>query len=144
MDFLPDSFSTILIAAVIVLLIVGFGIMFSRLYTRATKETAFVRTGLGGEKVVLDGGALVFPVLHEVIKVNMNTLRLDVRRQAQNSLITKDKLRVDVQAEFYVRVGKSEESIGNAATTLGSKTTRPAELASLIERASFSSSSSCC
>ncbi|NTF17156.1 flotillin family protein [Agrobacterium rubi] len=133
MDFLPDSFSTILIAAVIVLLIVGFGIMFSRLYTRATKETAFVRTGLGGEKVVLDGGALVFPVLHEVIKVNMNTLRLDVRRQAQNSLITKDKLRVDVQAEFYVRVGKSEESIGNAATTLGSKTTRPAELASLIE-----------
>jgi uncharacterized membrane protein YqiK len=81
----------------------------------------------------MDGGALVFPVLHEIIKVNMNTLRLDVRRQAQNSLITKDKLRVDVQAEFYVRVGKSAESIANAATTLGSKTTRPEELARLIE-----------
>ncbi|MNU31159.1 Inner membrane protein YqiK [compost metagenome] len=133
MGFLPDGFSTILIAAVLVILIVGIGIMFSRLYTRATKELTFVRTGLGGEKVIMDGGALVFPVLHEIIKVNMNTLRLDVRRQAQNSLITKDKLRVDVQAEFYVRVGKSAESIANAATTLGSKTTRPDELAKLIE-----------
>lgn len=133
MDFLPDGFSTILISAVIVILIVGIGIMFSRLYTRATKELTFVRTGLGGEKVIMDGGALVFPVLHEIIKVNMNTLRLDVRRQAQNSLITKDKLRVDVQAEFYVRVGKSAESIANAATTLGSKTTRPDELSKLIE-----------
>jgi uncharacterized membrane protein YqiK len=133
MGFLPDGFSTILIAAVIVVLIVGIGIMFSRLYTRATKELTFVRTGMGGEKVIMDGGALVFPILHEIIKVNMNTLRLDVRRQAQNSLITKDKLRVDVQAEFYVRVGKSAESIANAATTLGTKTTRPEELARLIE-----------
>jgi uncharacterized membrane protein YqiK len=133
MGLIPDGFSTLLISGVILLLIVGIGIMFSRLYTRATKETAFVRTGLGGEKVVMDGGALVFPVLHETIKVNMNTLRLDVRRQAQNSLITKDKLRVDVQAEFYVRVGKQSESIANAATTLGSKTTRPDELSKLIE-----------
>lgn len=133
MDFIPDGFSTILTAAVIVVLIVGIGIMFSRLYTRATKELTFVRTGMGGEKVIMDGGALVFPVLHEIIQVNMNTLRLDVRREAQKSLITKDKLRVDVQAEFYVRVGKTAESIANAATTLGSKTTRPEELARLIE-----------
>ena len=133
MDLIPDGFSTILTAAVIVVLIVGIGIMFSRLYTRATKELTFVRTGMGGEKVIMDGGALVFPVLHEIIQVNMNTLRLDVRREAQKSLITKDKLRVDVQAEFYVRVGKTAESIANAATTLGSKTTRPEELARLIE-----------
>lgn len=133
MDILPDGFSTLLVAAVIVVLIVGIGVLFSRLYTRATKELTFVRTGLGGEKVIMDGGALVFPVLHEIIKVNMNTLRLDVRREAQKSLITKDKLRVDVQAEFYVRVGKTAESIANAATTLGSKTTRPDELARLIE-----------
>jgi Uncharacterized protein conserved in bacteria len=132
MDF-PAGLSTLLVSGVFLLLIVGIAVTFSRLYTRATKELTFVRTGLGGEKVIMDGGALVFPVLHEIIKVNMNTLRLDVRRQAQNSLITKDKLRVDVQAEFYVRVGKSAESIAAAATTLGSKTTRPEELARLIE-----------
>ena len=44
-----------------------------RLYRRASKETAFVRTGMGGEKVVMNGGALVFPVFHEAMPVNMNT-----------------------------------------------------------------------
>jgi uncharacterized membrane protein YqiK len=120
-------------AVVILLLILGAAFVFSRLYTRATKELTFVRTGLGGEKVVMDGGALVFPVLHEIIKVNMNTLRLVVVRKELNSLITKDKMRVDVQAEFYVRVGKTAEAIAAAATTLGTKTMRPDELAKLIE-----------
>ena len=45
------------------LLLVGF--IFSRLYRRASKERSFVRTGLGGQKVVMDGGAIVFPVFHE-------------------------------------------------------------------------------
>ena len=36
------------------------------LYRRSTKETAFVRTGFGGERVVINGGAFVIPVLHEI------------------------------------------------------------------------------
>ena len=39
-----------------------------------------MRTGLGGQKVVMNGGALVLPIVHEVIPVNMNTLRLEVSR----------------------------------------------------------------
>lgn len=31
----------------------------ARLYRRATKEVGFVRTGFGGERVVINGGALV-------------------------------------------------------------------------------------
>ena len=42
------------------LLTIGF--VFARLYKRSTKETAFVRTGLGGQKVIMDGGAIVLPV----------------------------------------------------------------------------------
>ena len=63
-----------------------------------------MRTGMGGEKVVRDGGALVLPVLHETIPVNMNTLKLEVLRARDAALITRDRMRVDVQAEFYVRV----------------------------------------
>ena len=37
-----------------------------------------MRTGLGGQKVVLNGGAFVLPIVHDVIPVNMNTLRLEV------------------------------------------------------------------
>ncbi|WFU45372.1 hypothetical protein QA640_23215 [Bradyrhizobium sp. CB82] len=41
-----------------VALIVVLGIVFTVLYKRATRDEAFVRTGLGGKKVVLDGGAM--------------------------------------------------------------------------------------
>ena len=44
-----------------VLLIIA--ITLTRLYRRATKEVGFVRTGFGGERVVINGGALVLPVL---------------------------------------------------------------------------------
>ena len=47
------------------------------LYLRSGKERAFVRTGLGGQKVVLNDGAFVLPIVHDVIPVNMNTLRLE-------------------------------------------------------------------
>ena len=122
-----------IIAGVIVAAIIILGIIVARLYKRASKEISFVRTGFGGEKVILNGGAIVLPVLHEVIPVNMNTLRLEVSRTAEQSLITKDRMRVDVTAEFYVCVKPEANSISAAAQTLGRKTMNPAELKQLIE-----------
>lgn len=109
------------------------GIVFARLYHRATKETAFVRTGLGGQKVIMDGGAIVLPIFHEIIPVNMNTLKLEVSRREEQSLIALDRMRVDVAAAFFVRVKQVAESVSTAAQTLGRKTLEPAELKTLVE-----------
>lgn len=108
-------------------------LIYSRRYQRASQEAAFVRTGYGGLKVVMDGGALVFPVLHEVIPVNMNTMRLDMVRANNQALITRDRMRMDVQAEFYVRVKPTAEAIAMAAQTLGRRTMNPDALKSLVE-----------
>ena len=71
------NFTDILVISGLVLVaLIIFGLILARLYKRATKEISFVRTGFGGEKVIVNGGALVLPVLHEIIPVNMNTLRL--------------------------------------------------------------------
>ncbi|MDU4876044.1 MAG: flotillin domain-containing protein, partial [Neisseria subflava] len=121
------------IAGVILVALFVLGLILTRLYRRASKEVSFVRTGFGGEKVIMNGGAMVLPVLHEIIPVNMNTLRLEVRRAAQQALITRDRMRVDVMAEFYVRVKPSAESIATAAQTLGMKTMSPDELKDLVE-----------
>ncbi len=110
-----------------------FAIIFARLYKRASKEISYVRTGFGGQKVVMNGGALVFPILHEIIPVNMNTLRLEVRRDKNQALITRDRMRVDVVAEFYVRVQPTVDSIANAAQTLGQRTMQREELKDLVE-----------
>jgi uncharacterized membrane protein YqiK len=103
------------------------------LYLRSSKERAFVRTGLGGEKVVLNGGAFVLPIVHDVIPVNMNTLRLEVIRGRDKALITKDRMRVDVIAEFYVRVAANPEAVAIAAQTLGQRSMEPEQLKELVE-----------
>lgn len=121
------------IAGIVIAALFALGMIFSRMYQRASKEVSFVRTGFGGQSVIMNGGALVFPVLHEIIPVNMNTLRLEVRRSAEQALITRDRLRVDVTAEFYVRVKPTSESIANAAQTLGMKTMNPEALKELVE-----------
>lgn len=135
-EFSPVSqalYDILITLAVILVALFAIGMVFSRLYRRSSKEVSFVRTGFGGQKVIMNGGALVFPVLHEQIPVNMNTLRLEVRRAADQALITKDRMRVDVQAEFYVRVQPVVESIANAAQTLGRRTMEPAALKELVE-----------
>jgi uncharacterized membrane protein YqiK len=117
--------------AVIVLITIG--IFIAKLYQRASKEQSFVRTGMGGQKVVKDGGAVVFPVFHEIIPINMQTLRLTVEKKDKESMITKDRLRINVKAEFYVRVAPDEASIAAAAQTLGRRTLQPQQLSELIE-----------
>ena len=101
MDMLGGGLTnTLTVAAIVLVAIFTIGLIIARLYHRASKERAFVRTGLGGQKVVMDGGAFVLPVFHEVIPVNMNTLKLEVMRNKAESLITKDRMRVDIDDIF--------------------------------------------
>lgn len=123
----------LMIAASIFVGILVIGLIFAKLYRRATKEMAFVRTGFGGEKIIKDGGAIVLPVLHETIVVNMNTLRIEVEKTQKDALITRDRMRVDVKADFYLRVAPNAEGISMAAQTLGTRTMRVEELKKLME-----------
>ena len=103
------------------------------LYRRSTKETAFVRTGFLGEKVVVNGGAFVIPVLHEITPVNMNVMRIEVTRRDNGALITRNRMRVDIIAEFFVRVGASGAAVAAAAQTFGRRTLQEDGIRSLLE-----------
>ena len=122
--------SIILLVIVLVAILV---VVAAWLYERASRELSLVRTGLGGRKVVLDGGVIVLPYFHKVSRVNMQTMRLEVNRHGEQALITKDRLRVDVGVEFYVSVEPTEESIARASQTLGRRTFEADKLRDLIE-----------
>ena len=122
--------SIILLAIVVIAVLV---VVAAWLYERASREVSLVRTGLGGRKVVLDGGVIVLPYFHRVNRVNMQTMRLEVRRHGEQALITKDRLRVDVGVEFYVSVEPTEESIARASQTLGNRVFDADKLRELIE-----------
>ena len=128
------QFGQFILGLIVVAIVVAIGVwLLNWLYLRSSKERAFVRTGFGGQKVVQNGGAFVLPIVHEVIPVNMNTLRLEVSRGRDKAIITRDRMRVDVIAEFYVRVQASPDAIAAAAQTLGQRTMQPDTLKELIE-----------
>ncbi len=124
----------IILTIVVAIVIIAVGIWFIRsFYRRSSKEVAFVRTGLGGQRVVIDGAAFVFPIFHDVTDVHLNTLRLSVISDKEKALISKDRMRVDVAVDFYIRVRKDPESVTIAAQTLGRKTGKPDELREMMQ-----------
>ena len=126
MEFIGWSLFALVLIAVAIVVAAGF-------YERATNEVSLLRTGVGGRRVVIDGGVLAVPYFHEISRVNMQTLRLDVDRRGESSLITLDRLRVDVGAEFYVSVIADADAIIRAAQTLGNRTFQGEELRALID-----------
>lgn len=105
----------------------------NRFYIKASREIALVRTGLGGQRVVLDGGVISLPIVHKISEINMRTVRLEVERAGERSIITQDRLRIDSTAEFYVRVEPTEQGVATAAQALGSKAFRAGDLADILE-----------
>jgi uncharacterized membrane protein YqiK len=131
---LSASLLNVLIYAGIALLaLVVMGIILTRLYRRATKDIALIRTGFGGEKVVLNGGIMVIPVLHELMQVRLTTVKLEVSRLNKDALITLDKLRVDVVGLFHIKVKPDAQSIAAAAQTLGESVNSPDAVKSLLD-----------
>ncbi len=128
-----NIYGWIILTIIVAIVLIAVGIWFIRsFYRRSSKEIAFVRTGLGGQKVILDGAAFVFPIFHDITEVYLNTLRLSVVRDQEKALISKDRMRVDVAVDFYIRVRKEADSITIAAQTLGQKTGKPDELREMM------------
>ena len=125
-----DIIAIIILAALSIAIVVY---LLHWLYRRSSKEVSFVRTGLSGEKVVLSGGAFVLPIVHNITSVGMRTLRIEVKRGGDKSIITKNRMRVEIVAEFYVRVTPTKEAVSIAAGTLGKRTMEPESLRDLVQ-----------
>jgi flotillin len=122
------------VVALILLIAAVLAILFlNRFYKKATREVALIRTGAGGQRVVLDGGCIAVPFLHKVSEVNMKTTGLEIERLGPKSMITKDRLRVDAGVEFYIRVQPTEDGVATAGQALGGKSFRASELAETLE-----------
>ena len=86
-----------------------------------------------GEKVVISGGAFVLPIIHNITQVGMRTLCIEVKRGGEKALITNDRMRAELLAEFFVRVAPDKKSVSIAAQTLGNRTLDPSHLKELVQ-----------
>ena len=123
-----------LFGLIVAIIVIAVAVAFlNRFYRKSTREVALVRTGFGGQKIVLSGGCLALPFLHKVEEINMRTNRVEVRRTGEKSLITVDRIRVDVELEFYVRVQPSVDGVATAAQAIGARSLNPDGIRNLFE-----------
>jgi uncharacterized membrane protein YqiK len=123
-----------LLGIVIAIAVIAIVVVFlNRFYRKSTRDIALVRTGFGGQRIVISGGCLALPFLHKVDEINMRTIRVEVRRAGEKSLITVDRIRVDVELEFYVRVQPTVDGIATAAQAIGSRSFNPEGIRNLLE-----------
>lgn len=120
-------------AGIVLMVLLGIIAVITKLYQRSKANEAFVRTGMGGVKIIQDGGALVIPVIHEIVRISLETLKLEVVRDSKDAFITKDNLRADIGAEFFVRVKPERDSILQAARSLGKRMTDIAQVKAAVE-----------
>src|SRR5580704_9788505 len=119
--------------AVGLLLLVSFMSMVSRCYRRCGADEALVRTGSGGNKVVIGGGMLLFPVIHQLQRVSLRSVKLLVERSAKNALVTGDKIKANVTTELYIKVEPIAEDVLAAARSFGDRNLDEHAIGALIE-----------
>ena len=105
----------------------------SRCYRRCGADEALVRTGSGGNKVIIGGGVLVFPVVHQLLRVSLRSVKLLVERSGKNALVTGDKIKANVATELYIKVQPLAEDVLAAARSFGERNLDEHAIGDLIE-----------
>ena len=105
----------------------------SRCYRRCGADEALVRTGSGGNKVVIGGGMLLFPVIHQLQRVSLRSVKLLVERSGKNALVTGDKIKANVTTELYIKVEPIAEDVLAAARSFGERNLDGHAIGDLIE-----------
>lgn len=113
---------TLLIVALVLLAI---GVWFlQHYYAKASLDVALVRTGMGGQRVITDGGCIALPIVHQLQKVSMRAIPLTAGRNGKDAALTRDQIRADIEMTFELQVDPTPEGIATAAAALGQQASR--------------------
>ncbi|MGB2927021.1 MAG: SPFH domain-containing protein [Limnothrix sp.] len=122
--FLPISGAAVVFPGIIISLIVLFLMSiwaYTRVYVITPNNEAFVRTGgvIRKQKtVILNGGCIVLPGFHELTRVPLREISIDVERTGNLAVRTQDYLRANMRVTFYVCINANEEDVLVSAARL--------------------------
>lgn len=111
---------------------------YTRVYTITPNNEAFVRTGgvfVKRKMVILNGGCIVLPGFHELTRVPLREISIDVVRTDKLAVRTQDYLRANMRVTFYVCISASEDDVLTAAARLSSEgTISPTNIKNALEK----------
>jgi len=93
----------------------------SKFYIKVGPDEAIVKSGMGGVKVVTDGGLLMVPLVQQIEFMDLTLKSFEIARQGSEGLICKDNIRADIKVAFFIRVDKTDEEIKEVAQSIGTK-----------------------
>ncbi len=106
----------------IVIFLLLFGIfIYTRFYVIAPNNEAIVRTGgvfSKSKSVILNGGCIVLPGFHEITRVPLREISIDVNRSGNLAVRTQDYLRASMRVTFYVCINANKDDVLTAAARL--------------------------
>ena len=121
------------IGAGVILLLSIFTIL-SRFYRRCGADEALVRTGSGGNKVVIGGGVLVYPILHQLLRVSLRSRQaLGRALGARTRSSPPTRSRRTSRPSSTSRWSRSPEDVLAAARSFGERNLDEHVIADLIE-----------
>ncbi len=94
---------------------------YTRVYVVTPNNEAFVRNGglfTKEKKVILNGGCIVIPGIHELTRVPLREISIDVVRQGNLAVRTRDYLRANMRVTFYVCISADKDAVLTAAQRL--------------------------
>lgn len=122
----------------ILLIGMAFIVVASKFYVKVGPDEAIVKTGMGGMAVIIDGGALIWPVIHRYEKMDLTLKSFEIAREGSEGLICKDNIRADIKTAFFIRVDKTTEEIKEVAQSIGCKRASQVETLRELFDAKFS------
>ncbi|MFN6500831.1 MAG: SPFH domain-containing protein [Nostoc sp. DedQUE01] len=128
----------VVIAGLVLLLLLSL-FAYTRVYVVTPNNEAFVRTGglfIKKKAVILYGGCIVLPGFHQLTRVPLREISIDVERTGKLAVRTKDYLRADIRVTFYVCINASEEDVLTAAARLSQNGTKitPEDIKNALEK----------
>src|SRR5262245_25607803 len=114
------STEVLLISGLVVLVVLFFMTVLTRMYHIVGPNQALVVTGIRGTKIVKGGGGLVFPVVEQCRELSLELMSFDVA--PQQDLYTKQGVAVTVEAVAQIKVKSDIQSVQTAAEQLLTKT----------------------
>ena len=111
------------IVGIIILLVVGLW-AYKLVYNITPNNEAFVRTGglfVKKKTVIINGGCVVLPGFHELTRVPLREISIDVERTGDLAVRTQDYLRANMRVTFYVCINADEQDVSTAAARLSKK-----------------------
>lgn len=96
-------------------------IAYTSVYKITPNNEAFVRTGgvfIKQKRVFLNGGCVVIPGFHEITRVPLREISIDVERTGNLAVRTQDYLRANMRVTFYVCVSANQQDVLTVAARL--------------------------